>query len=226
MATQYSFGQIVTNGLALALDAADLNSYVSGSTTWVDVSRNNNNGTLINGPIFDSGSIKNILFDGTNDYVRTPYSGSDTGNYTFSVWALNPTISDKVCLNRGRDGSGAGWSAVAGFSVTGQLQASVVVGGSQQNAIGGNYSTNTWYNITGVWQSGVSLSLYVNGVFITKTIIVATTLRSSTDGWVLGSLTSGAFYNMRAANARVYNRVLSDSEILQNYNAQKSRFGL
>lgn len=224
MATQYAFGKITTNGLTLALDATDINSYSSGSTVWVDVSGNGNNGTLINGPTFNSGSIKNFSFDGTNDYIKSSYIGSDTGNYTFSVWSTTSTVADKVPFGRGRDGSGTGWSVAISFLATGQFSVSVVAG-SQINATGGSYSTNKWYNITGVWESGVSLSLYVDGVFITKTTTAATTLRSSTDGWGLGSLTTTLFYNVQSSNARVYNRVLSASEILQNYNAHKARFG-
>jgi len=52
MATQYAFGKIITDGLVLCLDAADRNSYVSGSTTWFDVA-GSNNGTLTNGPTFN-----------------------------------------------------------------------------------------------------------------------------------------------------------------------------
>ena len=68
MATQYAFGKIVTNGLVLALDAADRNSYPGSGTTWFDVSGNNNHITLTNGPTFDSGSIKSISFDGVDDF--------------------------------------------------------------------------------------------------------------------------------------------------------------
>ncbi len=69
---------IVTNGLVLYLDASNTKSYVSGSTTWSDVSRSGNNGTLINGPTFNSANGGSIVFDGTNDYVdltfANPYS--------------------------------------------------------------------------------------------------------------------------------------------------------
>ena len=84
---------IVTNGLVLALDAGDRNSYVSGSTTWFDLT-GVNNGTLVNGPTFNTGSGGSIVFDGSNDYCG--FNSFDFGNefeqpliadWIFGIWA-------------------------------------------------------------------------------------------------------------------------------------------
>jgi hypothetical protein len=86
---------ISTNGLVLALDAGDRNSYVSGSTTWNDLV-GLNNGTLTNGPTFNSANGGSIVFDGTNDYVVVPESSSvdiTTNTITFGGWCY-PTISN------------------------------------------------------------------------------------------------------------------------------------
>ena len=61
---------IISNGLILALDAADKNSYPGSGTAWTDLSGNGNNGTLINGPTFNTGSLGNIVFDGVDDYGK------------------------------------------------------------------------------------------------------------------------------------------------------------
>lgn len=214
---------MVTNGLVLALDAANPRSYVSGSAIWYDRS-GNNNGTLINGPVFDSSSLGSIAFDGIDDYVLTPYSGSATGDFTFSVWALNSTISDKVVASRGRDGRGSGFSGALSFQATGNLGAAIIANGVQFSAIGGSYTSNQWYNITGVWKSGISISLYVNGYFVSQTNTSNTILRSSTDGWVLASITTSLYYSVKVANLIVYDRALTDLEVLQNYRALKSRY--
>jgi hypothetical protein len=76
MAFRYS-PKIVTDGLVLYLDAANTKSYVSGSTTWNDISRGGNNGTLVNGPTFNRGNGGSIEFDGVDDYVTT---NSETKN--------------------------------------------------------------------------------------------------------------------------------------------------
>ena len=60
----------ITDNLVLYLDAANNKSYVSGSTSWLDLTPNqSNSGSLTNGPIFNTGSGGNIVFDGTNDYA-------------------------------------------------------------------------------------------------------------------------------------------------------------
>jgi hypothetical protein len=69
--------KIVTDGLVLALDAGNVKSYASGSTTWLDKSGRGNNGTLINGPTFNSGNGGSIVFDGVDDYCLLPV---DIGN--------------------------------------------------------------------------------------------------------------------------------------------------
>ena len=69
---------IVTDGLVLCLDAANKRSYPGTGTTWTDRSANGNNGTLTNGPTFDSANGGSIVFDGTNDYVTTTKNNLDT----------------------------------------------------------------------------------------------------------------------------------------------------
>ena len=69
MTTSYS-PLIVTDGLVMYLDAANPKSYPGTGTTWTDISRNNNNGTLTNGPTFSSANLGSIVFDGSNDAIQ------------------------------------------------------------------------------------------------------------------------------------------------------------
>ena len=66
---------LVQNGLVLALDASDRNSYPGSGTTWRDMSGNSNNGTLTNGPTFNSANGGSIVFDGSDDYAQITTSG-------------------------------------------------------------------------------------------------------------------------------------------------------
>jgi hypothetical protein len=98
MSTQYAFGRIVTSGLVLALDAADRNSYVSGSTVWNDVSGNNYSGSLINGPTFSNNSI---LFDGLDDYSNHGYISQlyNTKTITYNLWLKwNTTFNNRIII--------------------------------------------------------------------------------------------------------------------------------
>jgi hypothetical protein len=222
---------IVRSGLVLNLDAASRRSYPGSGTTWNDVSGLNNNGTLINGPTFSSANGGSIVFDGTNDYVDTvtASSGSATSSYTFSTW-FNPATTTSLSLQRGVDGLGNGWSLLAGsdsnlYRVGVVTTLPTVVGSIVSSTF--QVMINQWVNVTGVWNAGVSLSLYINGSLNNSSNITGTSLRTSTVGWTLGRLTTTGFTpQLSVASAQVYNRVLSPSEVLQNYNAQKSRFGL
>ena len=69
MSFKYGNG-MVTDGLIFYLDAANPRSFVSGSTSWYDMTRNSNNGTLTNGPTYDSSNGGAVVFDGSNDYIN------------------------------------------------------------------------------------------------------------------------------------------------------------
>ena len=82
--------RIVTDGLVLCLDAGNTKSYPGSGTTWTDLSGRRNNGTLTNGPTFDSANGGSIVFDGTNDTVSIPASANQvfgTGDYTLEWWS-------------------------------------------------------------------------------------------------------------------------------------------
>jgi hypothetical protein len=222
--------RIVKTGMSLLLDAADKKSYPGTGTVWNDISGNGYTGTLTNGPTFNSGNWGSITTDGTNDFVSTDYFGSSTDDYTFSVWFKNDNYSEiKYILSRGRDGFGNGWSLFNAVRDTGYATIGVVPTSPSTVGIGVDGTSvlalNKWYYITGVWTAGVSLQVYVNGVF-ENTISTAgkTILRSSSNGWVLSSVSSGNFTSGYTAACHIYNRVLSGPEILQNYNATKTRF--
>ena len=222
--------KIVSSGLAVNLDAAQKRSYIGSGTTWTDLSGSNNNGTLINGATFNSGNGGSIFTDGINQYITTPYFGSATGSFTFSTWFKNDNLSEqKILLTRGRDTRGNGWSLAITISTGGNALALITntLGITNVVTSSNTLSINTWYYVTGLWTSGSSIKIYVNGVLRGTTNTSSTNLRTSTDGWVMGSVdASSNFTSGYTACAEIYSRALSDTEILQNYNAKKSRFGL
>lgn len=73
----FSFSpRAVTNGLILSLDAANTRSYPGSGTVWTDLSRSGINGTLTNGPTFNTANGGNIVLDGTDDYVNCSNSST------------------------------------------------------------------------------------------------------------------------------------------------------
>ena len=220
---------IVENGLTLFLDASNIRSYPGSGTTWSDLSGNGNNGTLTNGPTFSAGNLGSIVFDGTNDYVDIPYNPQfnfSTGVFTVEIWVNFSSVAATTTLINTWYTQTTGW-------IVGLFSGKLYVGLSGDDLdIGGTTTilTNTWYQITLVGRPS-SYKLYLNGNQEGSTYTGATSL-SVTGNLRLGVLYFAAvsqFYNWfngRMSLARIYdNRELTASEILQNYNATKSRFG-
>jgi len=219
---------VVTDGLVFYVDAGNEDSYAGSGTTWSDLV-GGNDGTLTNGPTFDSGNGGSIVFDGVDDYVDCGSFGvgGDSSSYTFSAWSKNSNNNN--ILVKGRDGFGDGWSLRIGTNQD-QFMASAVKTSPIQgyNFRSGTYVPNAWAYITGVWErNSGKISLYVNGSLEGSYTFSGTapfTLRSSTAGWSMARITNSSIGQGDIACASIYNRALSASEILQNYNALKNRF--
>jgi hypothetical protein len=224
-------GPIVSSGLQLHYDAGNVSSYPTTGDTWSDISGNTGrNATLVNNPTFDPGNGGSIYTDGVNQFAQTSYSGIATDSYTFSAWFKNDNYSEpKHILGRGRDGAGNGWSLQLQVSTAGKAVAAVVPTVPSQAGIfvvgTSTLALNTWYYITAVWTAGQSIKVYVNGSLEGTTNTASTSLRTSTNGWYIGSISTTLFTSGYNAVAQVYNSALTSSEILQNFNADKTRFG-
>ena len=223
MATQYAFGKIVTDGLVLALDAADRNSYVSGSTTWNDLSRSGFNGTLINGPTFNTGSGGSIVFDGVDDYITTNYN-PQFQDFTACVWFNSSTIIKSYERLLDKD-------FVNGFWIGRNSTNSNSWGGGIREASPpyGRYITltdNQWHYIVSI-RNGTTHTIYGDGITNTVSGTVSSTTINASNLWFGRENNAGpSIYRGNIALTQIYNRALSATEVLQNYNSQKSRFGL
>ena len=224
MATQYANGKIVTSGLVLALDAADRNSYISGSTVWNDVSGNGNNGTLTNGPTF---SNNGIVFDGVDDSVL---GGNITNYFTNQVYAsafykLTSVGLYPMVLTLGIAESSEGFS-IRHLSSTGNIE--LVLSTTSTTSLGYSPQTSVVGQIiqVGLWYDGTTLKGYKNGVEIISANKNGNIQFGSAPLLRLGSRSDGYYFSGSIYNALIYNRALSFQEVLQNYNAQKSRFNL
>jgi hypothetical protein len=224
---------LVQDGLVLAVDAADKNSYVGSGTTWRDLSGNSNNGTLTNGPTFNVSNYGNILFDGTNDYVSIPYnSGLIPNNLTLSVW-INRTSAVYYAHFIGIPVSNTTWTSPFtsyGIEYIGTTDTiSFVTGYTDNNFDYTNvtsFGNGVWFHFTATYDKS-NVKIYINGTLQT-TRAETRTLYASTANFYIGSnnMTSEYPFNGKIANTLLYNRSLSATEVLQNYNATKTRFGL
>jgi len=235
---QYAFGRIVTDGLILALDAADRNSYPGSGTTWYDVSGNNRHYTLVNGPTWNSGGY--FSFDGSNDYAYGPAANTfGLGQeHTVEVIMKNTVASTTTLFNWRSSAVDREIMAHVPYS-NGIVYYDVGSGtGGATNRI--NYTpspsitnrlahyifrcktTSTPYrqifenNISKV-NSGANTTDIIN--LSSNVALIAVFNEANIGG--SGGVWSGNIYSFR-----MYDRGLTDNEISQNFNAFKSRYNL
>ena len=212
---------IVTDGLVLNLDAGFTPSYPKTGTTWYDVSSSGSNGTLINGPTFNSANGDSIVFDGVDDYVTIAGATLNNGS-TLEMW-FKQTTNKQVELLKYGTGTIDTPGCHAVYYVPNTLRCLNFINGTRTfvsitHTI--NLGDSTWRQLllsyTGDLTGGTA-SLYINGQLITSAS--ATSINSSFDGPGFSSNSSYAFPG-NVSTLRVYNRGLSATEALQNYNAQ------
>lgn len=226
--------KIVTNGLILALDAANKNSYRGTGTTWTDLSGTGKNLTLINGPTFSDGNMGSIVFDGTNDYaVVNPVSAFNI--YCISMWFKPTTIINSVSAYKPLIHFKSSTSKYISFGDTTNRVANEYITivqepGDKRTAVndGGSLSAGVWYNIVFNYESS-QYNIYINNTLKSTTIGSSTgnvPLITDPDFIYLNSYegTSG-YLDSSLSMCMIYNRALTASEVLQNYNATRVRFG-
>jgi len=221
---------IPQNGLQLLLDAANTKSYPGSGTTWTDLSGNGNTGTLTNSPTFTTDNGGAIRFDGTNDYVVV----ADTANLrvsssgiTFGLWL--------------RKDSGTGYDYYmkktseymlrTSGEATSDLEAFVYIDTNSSGAVnaeprrqtGVELADDTWTLAITTWHSDANAyRLYVDGVSTGQSTKTGDIITTTNDLEIGGNV--GGYPDCDIAYAFVYNRNLSDAEILDIYNATRGRF--
>ena len=264
---------IITDGLVFNMDAANRASYPKNGTTWFDTI-GTNNGTLTNNPLFDSGNVGSIDFDGTDDYVSLGTTlGNSFTSITVSAWVnpeqLTQTSGQRYYIIHGDDNSSGGVSSVFNLffgylqnaryysndfdgqyiifgvrSTTQSLSTRPIAIADNVNAISyingcafGQNNTliqeGVWVNVTGTYDGSES-KVYINGVLSgtsnsqpdSTNRSVSGTMKSSTVPRRISDSGANTDFNGKVSNTYIYNRALSSTEILHNYNALKGRFGL
>lgn len=227
---------LITSGLKLNLDASSSSSYSGTGTTWTDLSGNGYNFTLQNASAYNSSGVKYMDFNGSYGAAIIA-SGTDipvTGNATAIVWTRVKN-------------STADWRTLFRSSTSGGDHIVIVESGSNRLGMYDNnnssafndsgftvnnlpgYGTTTWVMMT--WRFNASTTPYYNFSYNDT----PSTLRGSNNSvnagfksgiYVIGAYPGGSQYWGDIAQVLLYNRVLTDTEVLQNFNATRSRFGL
>ena len=232
--------RIVTNGLTLCLDANAKRSYPGTGTTWFDLTANQQNGSL-SGLTFNSSGY--FDFDGTDDVVGpSTFDYDDSGGaFTVCAWvnpdSLTNANSYSAIINRS-DNSNHIFSLYmnksAASSNVGDMSAWIFDDGGtlRQHSASGNCILNVseWNFCVWRWQDnfGFTFDLFNSDGQVTQTASSSYVSRKdSTSQFTIGRWrNSGFYFNGKMGCVNLYNRKLSNAEVLQNYNAMKSRFGL
>lgn len=209
---------VITTGLVFYVDAGNTLSYPGTGTTWSDLSGNARNFTLTNGPIYNSGSGGYFAFDGVNDFAQGPSLNVGTG-FTIECWVQTTTTATDCFIGQAPSRGiyfGSRPSGGVKLGISGQFDTpwGFVLSTS-------NINTGNWVYCSSTYD-GANVKVYVNSSLERTTAKTgfynAATIR-------IGDSGGGEFLIGNISIARLYNTVLTDAEIIQNYNAQKSRYG-
>lgn len=232
---------IVTSGSVFLAVASNAASYPGTGNFWYDISGNQNTGSLINVTYNGSSSL---VFDGNTSNIEFN-SGSAINNLsgsTFSMWLnwteLVASTVNTTFLYKSDDNNIAGWW-ISVDSVYGGIGMTIPTGTNKRYYLPSSQTParNTWYMLTVTWQGNVftqdGVDIYINGVKNTttpQTNIAGVGSRGTDAAQILdvGNSRPGTAFHFGGdiGFVQIHNRVLSQSEITQNYNATKATYGL
>jgi hypothetical protein len=232
MSIDYS-PKIVTDGLVFCMDFANIKCYPGSGASCRDLSANSFNGELINSPPYTSSTNNKFFsFNGAtnNRLIRIPNSTLlDTQTPSVEVWIrTNATTQSGFWFEKGvvnsqyslfQESNTIYWRQ--NFGTFNQLITTTTVGAG--------INTSSWFQVVGTFITG-SRKLYVNGI-LKNSDSQTGTIATNNGGMSIGAYggysgSRGYYYNGDIAIVRVYNKELSASEVLTNYNSLKGRFGL
>ena len=227
---------IVDDGLIFAIDAGSERSYPGSGTTWTDIV-GGSECALVNGPTFNSQNGGSIVLDGSDDYVlrsTTPTELQGDPSFTISMWV-------KRLANEGTNtgiwgfGGNVTNEGINSWWSNNSNQITIDTWGRATFTTGQTYPLNEWVFVT--WQKTAGAMTRANcilwknttsytGTDLTILRAESTAPNINNSGIVLGRIfkTYSNPVNFQYANTLIYNRVLTAAEVIQNYNAQKSRF--
>lgn len=234
---------IVGNGLVMNLDAGNTASYSGSGTTWVDLSGNGNNETLVNSPTYSSANGGFFSFNGTDQYSSSSALSGSFASFTVIVWFYPTSVTDyqnPIDCNYAYNGTTGNIGPRLEMNSSGTLGwvYSNITGDNNQfyahNVVSNGLAANTWHYTAITYNGGTNTSTtYYNG----NPTGISRIINGTPTGFVgvMNNVTIGKGFSPggaernfagRVSNVQIYNRALSATEVAQNYNAVAGRYGL
>ena len=225
MSFRYS-PKIVTSSLILYLDAANPKSYVSGSTTWYDLSGNNYNGTLVNGTGFSDELNGCMVFDGTDDIITTNLNTLNS-SCSFEIWANKTEHINLYNMMAGmfRPFLSFRSSSIQFANTINDITQSLISSGTTP-------TINKWYcfQFTNSYDGiNTTVKIYINGVLVGNATYSGQIKSPTVNSFTIGNYRATPIdypFKGKISVVKVYNKSLTLDEINQNYNATKGRYNL
>jgi hypothetical protein len=223
IAKSFGYNDIIKNGLVVYLEAGATESYPGSGTTWYDI-MGNYNGSLVNSPTYNSGLDENIQLNGSNQCVQL--GSFFTYNYfTICLW-VNPGSSQVQYADIMDNAHTGTQNFVCQQNSTNTNQYAFNVIGASNYSDPGLFTltANTWTHLSFTFDND-KVRGYINGSLFG-------TGGSCSTNWTSQYLRLGQWngggrnWNGKYGNFMIYDRALNASEILHNYNIQRTRFGL
>lgn len=225
---------VVTRGLRVFLDAGDTRSYPGTGTTWTDISGNGVNFTLRNSPAYSTSNGGVLTFASASfQYADTTTNLGDLNTFTIEAWVKwngNPAAGTNAIVTNLYDGVSKVNFTLGSCEPLSSTVRSGFYNGAWRNVTTGHTPTaGAWYHYVGTYD-GSTVRLYVN-VGTTYTLSYSGTPQSGgairiARRWDDVDNVSTNFVDGTIPVIRIYNRALSTPEVTQNFNAQRSRYGI
>lgn len=217
---------IVTNGLVLCLDAGNPRSYPGSGTTVYDATNTQPSVSMLNGTTYTSGTRGYWTFDGIDDYIGGNSLTTTLSGGTMEIWTYITAIN----RNQGFFALNSGVGYINFWMPSTNYMRWEVIGttGSAYSTINATTlaTTNNWYHFVGTFNGSNNTTIYVNGTSETSQ-----TMSNQPSGAYIAPMQIGRYDSSypsasRISIARFYNRALSASEVSQNFNAIRGRYGI
>ena len=229
--------KIVTDGLLVYLDAANSKSYSGSGADWTDLTGNDHNATLVNSPTHNS-DIGFISFNGTDQYANHTVDSISTGttNFTFEVWFKMRTLPTAQYGANGHIWGGENGNDVVLYvnpASSGESQLNLVYDDSRYTGAGhftsGTITANSWVQWTCQGKTDGTIAHYLNGKLdrtFNATVSGQETKTRNSDAMIARDSRYGGYSELDCAVIKEYHRILTATEVAQNFEALRGRFGL